>query len=178
MKNKVSVFGTSAIGSYGLLKIPINSIDPYTRTAIMGLSGIGLLLHPDLTIKSVGIGLIIGSAVNGLETIFFTGGKIVRNDFNETIYFIGENSGIDSVSPLKCPTVRIDGLTYKGLNGVFKVGNGIYVKVLSDGTITELVGLGKLANYFDNGGLKNKSWCEKIASQGDSRWLNLYERSL
>lgn len=178
MKNKVSVLGTSAIGSYGLLKIPINSIDPYTRTAIMGLSGIGLLLHPDLTIKSVGVGLIIGSAVNGLETIFFAGGKVVHNDFNKPIYFIGENEGIDLVSPFKCPTVRIDGLTYEGLNGVFKVGNGVYVKILSDGTITELLGLGKLANYFDNGGLKNKDWCKSIANQGDDRWLNLFERSL
>jgi len=182
MKNKNSIIGASVIGSYGLLKISQSQVDPFSRSAIgitvgFGLAVYGAISKSPLMIYS-GIGIAVGGAFTLEEVARLKGGKLVSNNFDGSVFVIHETEGVKELQPFEKPTFSIDGITVKGLNGVFKVRDGIYAHVDSNGNISETVGIGKVINQLSNAGFKNKSWCETLASQGDLRWSNLYERSV
>jgi hypothetical protein len=182
MKNKVSIIGASAIGSYGLLKLPQSKVDPYTRSVIGGVAGGTIFLtgviYQNPLIKWFGIGVMVGSALTLEEVARIKGGKLVSNKFDGSVFVLYESEGVKELQPFEKPNFSIDGLTVKGLNGVFKVRDGVYTKIDSSGKIYETIGIGKVVNQLSDAGFKDKSWCDKIASQGDSRWLNLFERSV
>ena len=60
------------------------------------------------------------------------------------------------------------------MNKVFKVRDGVYLKILADGTITETLGAGKFFNKITMAGFKSKEWVKKESD----RWKALYEKSL
>lgn len=74
----------------------------------------------------------------------------------------------------KIPDYGIDGFTYRGLNGVFKLSDGVYAGVDSNNEIN-VFGVGYLVNRLRNPGLKSKLWAD---AQIDKRWSKLYEKSL
>ena len=171
--------GISGVGSYFLYKLPGKTIDPYARLIMLMVPATGLFFHPDQEIKFIATGMMAGTAISSAETLIFEGGKIVRNELDIPLYVIGnKTSGIHTVPPFHTPSFRIDGLSFQGLNGVFKVANGVYIKILPGGNIKETSFFAKIANCLDKGGLKNQQWCRNMSREGDPRWLELYQKSL
>jgi hypothetical protein len=80
------------------------------------------------------------------------------------------------LEPGQTPNNSIDGLTFKGLNGVFKVSDGVYVNVNSNNFIKYTPGLGRFINQkIRSGGYKTKVWVDQ---QTDIRWKELYDKSI
>jgi len=173
MKNKVSVLGASAIGSYGLLKITQSKIDPYTRFSIGLLSGSVMVFSQNPIIRFAGIGLIIGSALQIIDVK--KGGKLSFNNSGKSVFVLHEFEGVKELAPYEIPDYNIDGLTVNGLNGVFKLSNGVYGGIFKDNSIGTSFGVGSLVNSFRDAGFKSPAWANK---QTDRRWVKLYERSL
>jgi len=176
MKNKVSVIGASAIGGYGLLKVFQSKIDPYTRFSVGLLSGTAMAFSQNPMLRFTGIGVGIASFIQLIDVT--KGGKLSFNKSINPVFVLHESKGVIELKPFEVPKFNIDGLTVKGLNGVFKLADGVYGGVNQDNSISTTIGIGSFVNESRNAGLKDKSWCESIANQGDNRWLNLYERSV
>jgi hypothetical protein len=171
--SEISTSILSGIASFGLIKFSQSKVDPYTR-AIIGIAvGVGMQTNKREFVQDLGLGAIFGSALQ--FTDIKKGGKISINNFNSVIFILSEKEGISELQPFQIPDFFIDGLTMKGIKGVFKVSNGVYAKINSKGVISETVGFGKLVNKLHDAGLKNKEW---VQSQSDTRWLNLYEKSI
>jgi hypothetical protein len=80
------------------------------------------------------------------------------------------------LEPGQTPSNSIDGLTFNGLNGVFKVSDGVYVELGNDNNIDYSFGFGKLINQnLRSGGYKSKQWVDQ---QTDLRWKELYRKSI
>ncbi|PCH67159.1 MAG: hypothetical protein COC01_06425 [Bacteroidetes bacterium] len=155
----------------------ILSIDPYSRSLPLIIGGTALVIYGAYTDnKSV---VYMGTALAGLGVIqlpeLAKGARIVKNDYNKPTYVLHETKGVMEVSPFEIPDFRIDGLTIHGINKVFKVRNGVYVKIDENGNIEETVGLGNIFNKLTGAGFKNEDW---VIKQEDRRWEELYKKSI
>jgi hypothetical protein len=80
------------------------------------------------------------------------------------------------LEPGLTPRNSIDGLTCKGLKGVFKLSDGVYVELGTDNSINYPFGFGKLINQnVRSGDYKSKQWVDQ---QIDLRWKELYSKSI
>lgn len=67
----------------------------------------------------------------------------------------------------------IDGFAIDDMKRVFKVSDGVYVKIKADSTIQYAVGLGKYLNEnLRYSGFKDKIWVDQ---QTDIRWRALFD---
>ncbi|GDX48512.1 hypothetical protein LBMAG25_13300 [Bacteroidota bacterium] len=172
-KSKLTVTSSSIL-SYAGIKTLENKIDPYTRMSLGLLATVGLSLSENQTTRNIGLGLGIASLLQLLA--IKKGGKITRNDSNIKIYILDENQGVTILEPGQTPSNSIDGITFKGLNGVFKVSDGVYVELGTDNSINYSFGFGKLINQnLRSGGYKSKQWVDQ---QTDLRWQELYSKSI
>jgi len=104
------------------------------------------------------------------------GGRLIRNQCNFPVYIIGENGGLSALEYGQLPSGSIDGFTFKGLSGVFKLSDGIYAKINSNNSIQYTLGLGRFINQsIRSGGFKTKQWVDQ---QSDLRWKELYDKSI
>jgi len=176
MKNK-TITAISAGTSYSMLKLTESSLDPYTRfTAGLAVGSAIVLKRGDENPAALflGIGILIGSALQLIDVV--KGGRLIRNKCNFAVYIIGENGGLSVLEYGQVPSGNIDGFTFKGLNGVFKLSDGIYAKINSNNSIQYTLGLGRFINQnLRNGGFKTKHWVDQ---QTDLRWKELYDRSI
>ena len=174
MKKNQLTITTSSIVSYAGIKTIENRIDPFTRMSLGLLATVGLSLSENQTTRNIGLGLGIASLLQLLD--IKKGGKITRNDSNIQFYVLDENQGVTILEPGQTPSNSIDGLTFKGLNGVFKVSDGVYVELGKDNSINYSFGFGKLINQnLRSGGYKSKQWVDQ---QTDLRWKELYRKSI
>ena len=174
MKKNQLTITTSSIVSYAGIKTIENKIDPFTRMSLGLLATVGLSLSENHTTRNIGLGLGIASLLQLLD--IKKGGKITRNDSNIQFYVLDENQGVTILEPGQTPSNSIDGLTFKGLNGVFKVSDGVYVELGNDNSINYSFGFGKLINQnLRSGGYKSKQWVDQ---QTDLRWKELYRKSI
>jgi hypothetical protein len=174
MKKNQLTITTSSIVSYAGIKTIENKIDPFTRMSLGLLATVGLSLSENQTTRNIGLGLGIASLLQLLD--IKKGGKITRNDSNIQFYVLDENQGVTILEPGQTPSNSIDGLTFKGLNGVFKVSDGVYVELGNDNSIDYSFGFGKLINQnLRSGGYKSKQWVDQ---QTDLRWKELYRKSI
>jgi hypothetical protein len=174
MKKNQLTITTSSIVSYAGIKTIENKIDPFTRMSLGLLATVGLSLSENQTTRNIGLGLGIASLLQLLD--IKKGGKITRNDSNIQFYVLDENQGVTILESGQTPSNSIDGLTFKGLNGVFKVSDGVYVELGNDNSINYSFGFGKLINQnLRSGGYKSKQWVDQ---QTDLRWKELYRKSI
>ena len=174
MKKNQLTITTSSIVSYAGIKTIENRIDPFTRMSLGLLATVGLSLSENQTTRNIGLGLGIASLLQLLD--IKKGGKITRNDSNIQFYVLDENQGVTILEPGQTPSNSIDGLTFKGLNGVFKVSDGVYLELGKDNSINYSFGFGKLINQnLRSGGYKSKQWVDQ---QTDLRWKELYRKSI
>jgi hypothetical protein len=95
---------------------------------------------------------------------------------NLPVYIIGENGGVSVLEYGKVPPGNIDGFSFKGLNGVFKLSDGVYAKINTNNSIQYTPGLGRFINQsVRRGGYKSKQWVDQ---QTDLRWKELYSKSI
>ncbi len=174
MKNKNLITTVSGLISFKGLKSLEHSIDPYTRMSLGLIAALGLSISNNQINKSIGVGIGIASFLQLLE--FKKGGRIIRNLSNSKIFVLDENCGVKEILPGQIPSNSIDGLTIKGMNGVFKVSDGIYIELEKDNRIIYSIGVGKLLNQsLRFGGFKSKQWVDQ---QTDLRWKELYSKSI
>ena len=174
MKKNQLTITTSSIVSYAGIKTIENKIDPFTRMSLGLLATVGLSLSENQTTRNIGLGLGIASLLQLLD--IKKGGKITRNDSNIQFHVLDENQFVTILEPGQTPSNYIDGLTFKGLNGVFKVSDGVYVELGNDNSINYSFGFGKLINQnLRSGGYKSKQWVDQ---QTDLRWKELYRKSI
>jgi hypothetical protein len=135
MKNK-TITAISAGTSYSMLKLTESSLDPYTRFAIGLAVGSGIVFKrgdENPVALSLGIGIIIGSALQLIDVA--KGGQLIKNQCNLPVYIIGENGGVSVLEYGKVPSGNINGFSFKGLNGVFKLSDGVYAKINTNNSI-------------------------------------------
>ncbi len=176
MRNK-TITAISAGTSYSMLKLTESSLDLYTRFAIGLAVGSGIVFKrgdENPVALSLGIGIII---VSELQLIVVAkGGRLIKNQCNLPVYIIGENSGLSVLEYGQVPSGNIDGFSFKGLNGVFKLSDRVYANINSNNSIQYTPGLGRFINQnIRNGGYKTKHWVDQ---QTDLRWKELYDRSI
>ena len=168
----------SSAATYGLLKLPMKWVDPYTRMGVGGLIGVTAMIYGAITrnhyVGWTGAGIAVGSILTFEEVYRLNGAKIVSNEYAQPVYTLDETEGVAVLQPYQIPDYRIDGLTIKGMNGVFKAHDGVYLKILADGTITPTFGLGSLVNKI-GAGYMSESWVDGI---GDKRWRTLFDKSV
>jgi hypothetical protein len=178
-QNKYISLSSGIIGSYGLLQTQHNKIDPYTRSLIGITIGASMFISQNSLFRFLGVGIVIGSALQILD--IDKGGKLSFNKSNTSVYVLPEQrigGNIKEYNNNEIPKFNIDGFTIKGLNGVFKLSDGIYAGLYSDNTIGYSFGIGGIVNKIRNAGIKDKSWCEIQIVKGDERWIKLYEKSI
>jgi hypothetical protein len=174
MKKNQLTITSSSIVSYAGIKTLENKIDPFTKSSLGLLATVGLSLSENQTTRYIGFGLGIAYLLQLLD--IKKGGKITRNDSNIQFYILDENQGVTILEPGQTPSNSIDGLTFKGLNGVFKLSDGVYANINSNNSIQYTPGLGRFINQnIRNGGYKTKHWVDQ---QTDLRWKELYDRSI
>jgi len=174
MKKNQLTITTSSIVSYAGMKRFEIKIDPITRMSLGLLATVGLSLSENQTTRNIGLGIGIASLLQLLD--IKKGGKITRNDSNIQFYILDENQGVTILEPGQTPSNSIDGLTFKGLNGVFKLSDGVYVELGKDNSINYSFGFGKLINQnLRGGGYMSKQWVDQ---QADFRWNELYSKSI
>jgi hypothetical protein len=176
MKNK-TITAISAGSSYSMLKLIESSLDPYTRFALGLVVGSGIVFKrgdENPVALSLGIGIIIGSALQLIDIA--KGGRLIKNQCNLPVYIIGENGGVSVLEYGKVPSGNIDGFSFKGLNGVFKLSDGVYAKINTNNSIQYTPGLGRFINQsLRSGGYKSKQWVDQ---QTDLRWKELYNKTI
>jgi hypothetical protein len=176
MKNKI-ITAISAGSSYSMLKLIESSLDPYTRFAFGLAVGSGIVFKrgdENPVALSLGIGIIIGSALQLIDVA--KGGRLIKNQCNLPVYIIGENVGVSVLEYGKVPSGNIDGISFKGLNGVFKLSDGVFAKINTNNSIQYTPGLGRFINQsLRSGGYKSKQWVDQ---QTDLRWKELYNKTI
>jgi hypothetical protein len=176
MKNK-TITAISAGSSYSMLKLIESSLDPYTRFAFGLAVGSGIVFKrgdENPVALSLGIGIIIGSALQLIDIA--KGGRLIKNQCNLPVYIIGENVGVSVLEYGKVPSGNIDGFSFKGLNGVFKLSDCVYAKINTNNSIQYTPGLGRFINQsLRSGGYKSKQWVDR---QTDLRWKELYNKTI
>lgn len=176
MYNK-AITAISAGTSYSILKLTRSTLDPYTRL-IAGIAvGYAIVLkcgdeNPGALL--LGIGVLIGSVLQLTDVA--KGGRLIRNQANLPVYIIGENGGVSVLEYGKIPSGNIAGFSFKGLNGVFKLSDGVYAKINTNNSIQYTPGLGRFINQsVRSGGYKSTQW---VDLQTDLRWKELYDKSI
>ena len=159
--------------AYGVLKLPQQKIDPYTRTLIGLVAGYGMLLSDNHNVRNVGMGVMIAGALQFYDHI--KGGKLSFNNGSTTVYVLDEQNGISVLAPGEIPKNYIDGFAFKGLNGIFKLVDGVYAGIDSNNKIKYSFGVGKYVNQLKNAGFKTLQWIE---NQPDLRWHELYKKTI
>jgi len=156
------------------LKIFDSKIDPYTRAYIGTIFGFALALSLNIAIRYFGIGIMIASVLQ-LNDIR-KGGRLIKNLSAMPVYILDAKNSITKLEPGEIPSTTIDCFTLKGLNGVFKVSDGVYVQINPNGSVSYTPGLGKIINQtIRSGGLKSKDW---VTKQQDKRWQELFNNSI
>jgi hypothetical protein len=151
-----------------------NKIDPYTRAAIGMIFGFALALSLTITIRYFGIGIMIAGALQLVQV--HKGGRLIKNLSSIPVFILDEKYSMTQLSAGQIPSNAIVGFTFQGLNGVFKLTDGVYIKIKSNGSITYTPGVGKIINQIiRSGGLKSKEWA---AIQRDKRWQELFNNSI
>ncbi len=174
MKKKYLTITTAGTLAYAGIKTFENKIDPFTRMSLGLLATLSLSLSENQITRSIGVGIGIASVLQLLD--IKKGGRITRNNSTRKVFILGENSGVTILLPGQIPNNSIDGLTFKGLNGVFKLSDGVYVELEKDNKINYSIGVGKLINqYIRSGGYKSKQWVDQ---RMDPRWKELYIKSI
>ena len=172
MKNKNIITTTSGALSFTELKSLNHSINPYTRASIGILAALGLSISNNQINRSIGIGIASFLQLFDIKK----GGRIIRNNSATKNFVLGKNSVVTELLPGQIPNNSIDGLTIKGLDGVFKVSDGIYIELEKDNSVNYSIGIGKIINQsLRSGGHKSKQWVDQ---QTDLRWKELYDRSI
>lgn len=161
------------MGSLGLLKLADGKIDPYTRFAAGVVIGATMTLSQNLFVRLAGIGIGISGFLQ-LSNIF-KGGKLSFNNSGLPVFVLQESAGVIELIPYETPEFNADGFTVKGLNGVFKLSDGVYGGVNADNSVGCSWGMGSVVNSFRGAGLKSKAW---VDAQKDKRWSNLYNASI
>ncbi|MBS1647311.1 MAG: hypothetical protein JST67_08215 [Bacteroidetes bacterium] len=175
MENKIqqiTTLSTSAILSHSLLKASHLKTDPYTRAAIGITVGAGLFLSSNPIVRYAGIGIAIAGALQ--ITDVFKGGRLAINEAKSQVYVLHETKGIIELKNREVPEYNIDGFTCKGLNGVFKLSDGVYAEINFKNEINVL-GIGAFVNTMRRAGFKLKKWTDL---QADKRWVQLYNLSV
>jgi hypothetical protein len=176
MKNR-TIKAISAGTSYSMLKLPVSSPDPYTRFTVglaFGYAIVLILGDENPLALFFGIGVLIGSILQLIDVA--KGGRLIKNQCNLQVYIIGENSGLSVLEYGQVPSGNIDGFSFKGLNGVFKLSDGVYANINSNNSIKYTPGLGRFINEsIRSSGYKTKQWVDQ---QSDLRWKELYYKSI
>jgi hypothetical protein len=170
----------TTIASYIALKIGSRKIDPYTRFTIgcvVALILITIGAKQNKTLIPLGIGIGCGSFLT-FEELLRVGGKLLKNDYTKDVYVLHETKGVIKLDLNKFPDIRIDGITYKGMKGVYKVSDGVFVDISQNGEIIANSYWGKKVILKKNAGLKDLAWCQSKTTPTDNRWLDLYAKSL
>jgi hypothetical protein len=171
--NKKTLTAISTIASFSAIKLSSKDIDPYTRTAVGLLTAIALSLNENQVTRNIGVGLGVASFLQLLDVR--KGGRLLSNLSLNTIYILDETKGVIALAPGEIPDNSIDGITIKGLQGVFKVSDGIHIEVGKRNNIKYAVGVGKIINEnLRSGGFKTIEW---VNQQVDTRWKELYNKS-
>jgi hypothetical protein len=144
MKNKNIITTTSGALSFTELKSLNHSINPYTRASIGILAALGLSISNNQINRSIGDGIGIASFLQLFD--IKKGGRIFRNNSVTKKFVSGKNSVVTELLPDQIPNNSIDGLTIKGLDGVFKVSDGIYIELEKDNSVNYSIGIGKIIN--------------------------------
>lgn len=166
-----------AATSYSMIKLTESSFDSYTR-CIFGLAlGFAIVIicgDENSLALFLGIGVMIGSILQLTDVA--KGGRLTKNQCNLPVYIIGENIGLSVLEYGEVPAGNVDGFSFKGLNGVFKLSDGVYANINSNNSIQYNPGLGRFINQsVRSGGYKTKQWVDQ---QTDLRWKELYYRSI
>jgi len=170
MKNIKSINLAAMVG-YGALKLSKKQIDPYTRAAIGTFTGFLFTMSSNVQIRMLGIGTMIVSALELLETN--DGGKLVLNESKKNVWVLDELNGSSLIENGQQYSGSIDGFAIDGMKRVFKVSDGVYVKIKADSTIQYAAGLGKYLNEnLRNSGFKDEIWVDQ---QSDVRWRALFD---
>ena len=176
MKNK-TITSISSGTYYSVLKLAALSVDPYTRSAAGLALGFALVLKygdENYAALYIGIGVLLGSILQLAEVA--KGGRLIRNQSSVPVYIFGEKGNLSVLESGQVPSGDIIGFTCKGLNGVFKLSDGVYAKINANNAIQYARGLGRLINQsIRSGGFKTKQWVDQ---QSDLRWKELYDRSI
>jgi hypothetical protein len=159
---------------YSLFKKIDSKFDPYTRFAFGALSCFAMGLSLNNIVRYIGVGTGIVGAFQVLDV--HKGGRLVKNNSSFQVYVLDEKYAITKLEPGEIPSNTIVGFTLRGINGVFKVTDGIYVQINLNGSISYTPGLGKLINQnIRSGGLKSKDW---VANQQEKHWEELFNNSI
>ncbi len=180
MKNR-TIKAISAGTSYSMLKLPVSSLDPYTRFTVglaVGYAIVLILGDENPLALFLGIGVLISSILQLIDVA--KGGRLIKNQCNLQVYIIGENRGLSVLEYGQAPSGNIDGFSFKGLNGVFKLSDGVYANINSNinsnNSIKYTPGLGRFINEsIRSSGYKTKQWVDQ---QSDLRWKELYYKSI
>lgn len=171
-KSKITSVSASVIGGYGLLKITQSKIDPYTRATIGIAVGTVMFVSQNPIVRYAGVGVAIAGVLQ--ITDVFKGGRLSSNEAKSQVYVLHETKGIVELKDNEVPNYNIDGFTFKGMNGIFKLTDGVYAGINFNNEIN-VFGVGSIVNKLRNAGLKSKDW---IDAQTDKRWSNLYNMSM
>jgi len=100
--------------------------------------------------------------------------KIITNKYNKEIYIKKEQSSeIKKISPFKTSKIPLDGIaTSYNKDKVYKVYNGIWVKIKKNGDITPISPISKIFNYI-GAGWRDKKWFDK---KDGENWNPLFEK--
>lgn len=173
---KKSELKNLAVGAltYVGLKSVSRSVDPYTRTFAGFIVSGALALSENPNHRLLGCVVGVAASLQIFDT--FKGGRLVENNFNRKMYILDEKLGVSELLPGQLPSNFIDGLTFEGMKGVFKVSDGVYIRMNENGMVDYPFGLSKMVNLcVRDAGYKNYNW---IRMQQDSRWKDLYARSI
>lgn len=157
-----------------ILKWTGSRIDPYTRLWVGMTIGFGIVAkYGDENSSAVwlGTGVMMGSLLPWYDAT--KGGRLVKNQSNAAVYTIGESSGVSVLEPGQIPTGCIVGFSFKGLNGVFKLSDGVHAHINSNHSVEYTPGLGRFIHqHVRRSGFKTKQWVDQ---QSDLRWKELYD---
>jgi hypothetical protein len=171
-KSKITSISASVIWGYGLLKITQSKIDPYTRATIGIAVGTVMFMSQNPIVRYAGVGVAIAGVLQ--ITDVFKRGRLSYNEAKSQVYVLHETKGIVELKDNEVPNYNIDGFTFKGMNGIFKLTDGVYARINFNNEIN-VFGVGSIVNKLRNAGLKSKDW---IDAQTDKRWSNLYNMSV
>lgn len=166
---KLKKSGIAGAITYAALKAIQNSTDPYTRAAIGSAGAVGVSMYNGADYKYITGGVFLVAMAQMCDIT--KGGKIVTNRATFPIYVLHETQGIIKLQPGQTPNYGIDGFTFKGLNGVIKLCDGVYCRIYATGRTT-IRGFGAVVNKIHGGGIKTRDWCQQ---QPDKRWMELLE---
>lgn len=171
-KTQRATIAISTLANYGLFGILHKKVDAYTRAAVALSAGLGMCASQTLAVRHIGIGMGIAGLLQIADVV--KGGRLTKNEATTSVFVLHENKEIIELNPGEIPAYNIDGFAYKGLNGVFKLSDGVYAGINTHNQI-KVYGVAALVNKVTGAGLKTKEW---VLAQPDKRWIKLYALSV